>query len=393
MTPRPSPVRAVPYEAAGNCPRPTPTGADAGGPVRVLVVSGSVGAGHDGAARELAVRLRRAGVQVDVRDLLDVLPFPVPQVLRDGYRLAVDRMPIVFDTLFDALETGGPVRGAMLVVCRLGEAGVAGWLGEQRYDAVVSTYPLASQVLGGLRDRGLAPMPLLTYLTDPAVHRSWLHASVDRHLTVTDGTAAQGRADYGVPMTAAGPLVPERFSRACSRRRLQQLRAELGLAAGVPVALLVAGSLGLGDLVPSVRHVAAAGVLPLVLCGRNERLRERVARVPTAVALGWRDDVHELMELADVLVHNAGGLSFTEAVVSGLPAVSYRCIPGHGRANAALLRDSGLAPWADTPDQLSEALWRQLSAGRGRRVLPDPAEAVLSVLPSTRLAPGLAASA
>ena len=358
----------------------------------MLVVSGSVGAGHDGAAHELAVRLRRTGVQVDVRDLLQVLPGPVSTVLRDGYRVTVDRVPVVFETLFRALEGSGSVRGAMLGVCRLGEAGVAAWLEQHEYDAVVSTYPLASQVLGALRDKGLAPMPLLTYLTDPAAHRSWLHGSVDQHLTVSRGTAEHGLADYGVPMTVAGPLVPERFDRPCPRRRVHQLRAELGLALGAPVALLVAGSLGLGDLVPSVRHVADAGVVPVVLCGRNERLQARVARVPTAIALGWRDDVHELMELADVLVHNAGGLSFTEALVSGLPAVSYRCIPGHGRANAAVLDASGLAPWAHTPAELDEALWRQLGAGRRRAAQPDPTQIVLALLPS-RLQPGLAVSA
>ena len=60
------------------------------------------------------------------------------------------------------------------------------------------------------------------------------------------------------------------------------------------------------------------------------------------------------MHVADVLVQNAGGLSLTEALVAGLPAVTYRPIPGHGRANAAVLDASGLAPWARTDDQLVE---------------------------------------
>jgi len=35
-----------------------------------LIISGSVGAGHDGAANELADRLRVHGIDVDVRDYL-----------------------------------------------------------------------------------------------------------------------------------------------------------------------------------------------------------------------------------------------------------------------------------------------------------------------------------
>jgi len=377
----PLPVEAV--RADPSPPVPARSTAAAGA-ARVLVVSGSVGAGHDGAAEELAVRLRRAGVQADVRDLLAALPAPLPRLLRDGYRTTVDRAPAVFERLFGALEGQGPVRAAMLGVCGLASGGVAGWLAAARYDAVVSTYPLASQCLGGLRLRGLAPMPIVTYLTDPAAHRSWVHPAVDVHLTVTAATAAQGTRAYGVPMTAAGPLVPERFRRRPVPLRQERLRAELGLPQGRPVALLVAGSLGLGDVVTGAEHVADADLVPLVLCGRNEDLRRRVAAVPGAVALGWRDDVHELMALADVLVHNAGGLSFTEALVAGLPAVSYRCIPGHGQANAAVLRDAGLAPWARDREELRDALLRQTADGRTQRSLLDPVDAVLALLPAGR---------
>ncbi len=357
---------------------------------RVLVVSGSVGAGHDGAANELAARLRAADVEVDVRDLLSVLPRPVPKVLREGYCLTVDRAPIVFERLFTALEDSGLARRAMLEVCRSGERGVGRWLAAGDYSAAVSTYPLASQVLGQLRRKGLAPMPLVTYLTDPAAHRSWIHPDIDVHLTVTAATAVRGAAEYGVAMAAAGALVPSRFAMPVPARRVRELRTDLGLPDGQPVALLVAGSLGLGDVVSSAEHVRAAGLVPVVLCGRNDRVRGLVAAVPGAVALGWRDDVHELMAVADVLVHNAGGLSFTEALVAGLPAVSYRCIPGHGQANAAVLADAGIAPWAHTAAELATALHAQLAAGRQPAGLADPAEAVLALLPARQQ---LAASA
>jgi len=46
----------------------------AGSTARVLVISGSVGAGHDGAADELIARLRNLGVRADRRDYLDAVP-------------------------------------------------------------------------------------------------------------------------------------------------------------------------------------------------------------------------------------------------------------------------------------------------------------------------------
>ena len=121
--------------------------------------------------------------------------------------------------------------------------------------------------------------------------------------------------------------------------------------------LISAGSLGLGDvpaLVDAALRNPAAHVL--VLCGRNATLREELDARDRVTALGWRDDVPALMAASDVLLHNAGGLSVTEALVANLPAVTYHPIPGHGRANATVLAEAGLAPWPTSPDGLAAVL-------------------------------------
>lgn len=345
----------------------------------VLVVSGSVGAGHDGAANELAQRLRALGVHVDVEDHLRALVPGAALFLRQGYTQSVGRVPALFEWLFGVLEDSRFWRCLLALLCRTSCWRLQRWSRRRPYSLVVSTYPLASQALGHLRERGRLRVPVVTYLCDPAAHRSWVHPGVDHHWTVTEATARQGRRDYGTPMTAVGPLVPEKFTRVPAERGAQ-LRRELGIDPARKVALLVAGSLGLGDVAESAAQVAAAGLVPMVLCGRNEELRARVAAVPGAVALGWRSDVHELLSAADVLVQNAGGLSYTEALVAGLPAVSYRCIPGHGRANAAVLEGARLAPWARSDEELAPALRSALARGRRAPQLGDPAEAVLALL-------------
>lgn len=363
---------------AVRAPRSTPV------PVagRVLIVSGSVGAGHDGAARELAARLTAAGVDVAVRDFLDAVPRPAAKLLRDGYMTTVSRIPVAFEFLFQRLEHRGFLWSAERTICRWAESTLLSWVAEHQPDVVVSTYPLASQTIGDLRASDRLDARTITYLTDPAVHISWLHPAVDEHLTVTAAAAVQGRRDYGTEFVVGGPLVPARFTRPLRTGEELALRAELGLPVDRPVALLVAGSLGLGDVPATVRDVAAAGVTPLVLCGRNESLRRRIEREPGAVALGWRTDVDRLVHLADVLVQNAGGLSFTEALVAGLPAVTYRAIPGHGRANAAVLDAGGIAPWARSTDELAVHLRGSLGRPRTRPVFPDPADRVLGALPA-----------
>ncbi len=334
---------------------------------RVTIVSGSVGAGHDGVARELAARLSADGAEVTVLDHLAFLPRFARHVLRDGYTATVNKVPALFEWIFQRLEDSRLMLGAADLLCRVAGRRLGPALASA--DVVVSTYPLASRSIGQLVDRGRIDVPTVTYLTDPAPHRTWVHPSVDVHLTVTAATAAVGERRYGVSMSAAGPLVPLGFSAPVSRLQRHRLRNQLGLAPTDVGVLLSCGSLGLGELGPTATAIRAAGAVPIVLCGSNTALRERLAR-DGVTALGWRDDVPALMAACDVLVHNAGGLSLTEALAAGLPAVTYAPIPGHGRVNAKVLDDAGLVPWASDADQLGLLLHQ--AAARRRAPLPAP---------------------
>jgi len=333
----------------------------------VLIVSGSVGAGHDGAAAELQRRLSRHGVDAECRDFLDALPRWLRFLLHEGYTRTVTHTPRFYDWLYAALERPGWVRRVGLLVPRYAARQVARW--SDGASAVVSTYPLASQSIALLVQRRELTVPTTTYLTDPSVHFMWVSPHIGRHLTTLPATARIGEQMYAVPMTVAGPLVPDRFADPLPARRRAELVAELGLPPGRPVALVVAGSLGVGRVADTAEALIRTGlVVPLVLCGRNDRLLRQLRDRPGVIAVGWRDDVHELMQLCDVLVHNAGGLSMTESLIAGLPAVTYACIPGHGHANGDVLDRSGLAPLARTVEELAVAVTHQLTAGVGDRV-------------------------
>ncbi|NMH97571.1 glycosyltransferase [Pseudonocardia sp. K10HN5] len=375
----------LPRRARGRLIRWRRRGSDApDGSRRVLILTAGVGAGHDGAAYELARRLRRCGVEVDVRDYLDALPAVGRRIVRDCYMPAVQHTPRFFDWLFVSLEHRRWVQLTVLRFCRLSEGVVRRWASGA--DVVVSTYPLASQTLGRLRAAGLLTVPAVTFLTDPAAHRMWCHPDVDMHLTVTSATVTDG-SRYGVALRAAGALAEPRFSRSVLPADRARIRAELGVEGDEPVVLISAGSLGLG-LVPDavdaiLRHPR---VRVVVLCGRNESLRRRLATQDRVSALGWRDDVPDLMAAADALVHNAGGLSFTEALVAGLPSISYLAIPGHGRANASVLAAAALAPWPSTPDELAAAIDEVVARPRAaptpmvRPGQPDAAAMILELI-------------
>ncbi|MGW4674400.1 glycosyltransferase [Streptomyces sp. NPDC004324] len=322
---------------------------------RVAIVSASIGAGHDGAAAELARRLTDQGLVVDRFDLLDLLPARLGRLVRDGYHRMLVRAPWAYQRVYRSTERaggGGPLARALL---RTAEVRMLRALHPDT-GAVVSTYPGASRVLGGLRLRGRLTAPVLTYLTDFSVHPLWVADGVDVHLAAHAVPAAQARAAGARDVRVCGPVVDPRFRPGGARERAAA-RARFGLPADAPLALLVAGSWGVGP----VRQVASElracdAAVPVVVCGRNEALAAQLRADGIEHAYGWVDDMPALMHAADVLVQNAGGLSSLEAFAVGLPVASYRCIPGHGLTNAAALDEAGAAVWIRDPDRLEDVL-------------------------------------
>ncbi|MCO5998626.1 MGDG synthase family glycosyltransferase [Actinoallomurus rhizosphaericola] len=358
-----------------------------GGGRHVTIVSASVGAGHDGAADELARRLRAAGFSVDRHDFLDLLPASLGRLLRQTYAVQLRAAPESWERLFTALDRRRNLAAAVRALSGLAARRIARTAAPESA-AIVSTYPLASQALGRLRRRGVLRAPVVTYLTDLSVHPLWVADGVDVHLALHPLTAAEAHRLGAADVRVCAPAVRPGFRPPSSVIERQMARLHFGLPDGERLALITAGSWGSGDVAATVSDVAATGlVTPLVVCGRNTALREKLARSGTGIALGWVDDMPALMRACDVVVQNAGGLSSLEARASGLPVLSYRCLPGHGRANAAVLEEAGWAPWARHADRLPEALFTALTGPRtvGGAVAADPA-AIVTALAAGRSA-------
>jgi processive 1,2-diacylglycerol beta-glucosyltransferase len=331
---------------------------------RVLVVSAGMGAGHHAAADELVGRLRRDGHAAERVDVLDLGRRGQGRRLQRTYSLLLRRLPWVYDL---AMRLWARWPGPLELLTARGAAAYERGLLRQverfRPDVVVSVYNLASQALGRLRAAGRLHVPVVTYVTDPGAHPYWVQPAVDLHLAILPQTAQALRC-WGADRTAiVSPLVGERFLGTGLAR--EGARQRLGLPVDAVLALVSAGSWGAGDVDRTVRSLAATGsVEPVVLCGRDDGLRRRLARDPSVRAIGWTDDVAVLMAAVDVFVDNAGGMTCWEALAAGLPVVVFRPLPGHGRFNAGALEAAGLAAWARSEQELLTVVHRE--AGRGR---------------------------
>ena len=326
------------------------------------IVSGSFGAGHDAAAREIAQRFRARGYVVRVWDIVDLMPGGLGRALRATYLRQIRSVPASWGWLLRSAEhSDSCVRWVERAMNAAGGALLD--IAAARPTAIVSTHPFASQALGELRTRERLDVRVVTYLTDMSVHRLWVHPGVDVHLAVHE-LPAQEASKWGAGLTRViRPAVPAWFSRLqLSARSCEASRAALGLPQHETLVLVTGGSRGVGDLVRASGEIAGTGLaVPVVLCGTNDRHRRRVERGGEALALGWVDDMPAAMAAVDAVVQNAGGFTSLEALASGVPVLSYRTIPGHGESNADALDRSGLAPRVRSPEGLAPALERVLA--------------------------------
>ncbi|MEU4120317.1 glycosyltransferase [Kitasatospora sp. NPDC028055] len=333
---------------------------------RVVIVSASVGAGHDGAAAQLALRLAGSGHTVDRWDFLDLVPAGLGPLVSECYRRLLTVAPSAYQRIYSSTESTGRPGALIRLIQRSTHRKLLRSLPPDTC-AVVATYPIAGQVLGTLRGQGRLAVPAAVYLTDFSVHPLWVAPGVDLHLAAHPVPAEQARAHGAERVTVAGPVVDPRFTPTTEALRAAA-RARFGLPPGAPLALLVAGSWGVGEVARVAAEVRATGAaVPVVVCGKNRALAERLRADGVEHAFGWVRDMPGLMHACDVLVQNAGGLTSLEAFACGLPVVSYRCIPGHGLTNAAALDRAGLAPWVRDPAQLAAVLAAMADGPTGRR--------------------------
>src|SRR6266702_4493648 len=134
--------------------------------------------------------------------------------------------------------------------------------------------------------------------------------------------------------------------------------------------LMSAGAWGAGSgFARTAAVLLAGGYHPVVLCGRDERLRRRLDAVPGVTALGWVEDMPGLLAASAALLDNAAGQTALQALAVGVPVIGWRPVAGHGVEGVRRMAELGLSDYARTPDELLGVLGRLVPRGdRGQRV-------------------------
>jgi processive 1,2-diacylglycerol beta-glucosyltransferase len=352
-------------------------------PVRVLILTASVGEGHDLPARTLAAQIRheRPDVDVVIQDGLAPMGRLVTAISADAGRIVFFRLQWLWDLGFWLFVRFGPTRRAtQRLLTLVGGRGILRLIAEVNPDVIVCTYPNTTEVLGRLRLAQRLRVPVCAAITDLAAMHYWATPGADVHLVTQPESIAEVRAVAGANARVHcvhGLTSPEFLV----RRPAEEARRALGLPAEGKIVLVSGGGWGVGDLAGAAEAALSLASISLVvcLCGRNERLRTQLRRRFGAGGRvrveGFTDRMRDWLAAADVLVHSTGGLTVLEALMQGCTPISYGWGRGHIRANNAAFRRFGLADVVDGRDELTPAIVRALAR-------PRPSPPAIAGLPS-----------
>jgi UDP-glucose 4-epimerase len=342
---------------------------------QVLIISADIGEGHDLPARAVAREFHDEDpdAQVSIVNGLPAMGKILTRVLRENSAFMFRWVPWWFDFQYTLFMYFAPTRWLSRTLLRmLGGRGLMRLIRAHDPDVIVSTYPGVTAVLGELRRRGRLNVPCYSSITDLAGLHFWAHRGIDLHF-ITHPESAEEVEHIAGPGSVRWAKPPTSPSFLAARSRADARRA-LGLPAEGKVIAVSGGGWGVGDLLGATRAALSAEpeATVLCLCGRNDKLRARVAQrighEPRLRLMGFTDRMGDVLAASDALIHSSAGLTVLEAIIRGCPVISYGFGYGHVKASNRALERFGLAQVVRQQRDIPPALERALA----HRPDPDP---------------------
>ncbi len=318
----------------------------------ILILHATAGAGHTRAAQAIAAALLPTGRSHRVVDTLECTTALFRRMYVKAYIKLVQTAPELWGYFYeksDVMAAPDSKRArARLAFDKFNARPFRQLLAETKPAVIICTHFLPLELLSDLKARGKLDIPVHAVITDVSPHAFWVYPHIE-HYHVATPSAARELARKGFPaerISVTGIPVDPIFSH---RTPAPSARAKLGLPEK-PTVLLLSGGFGIGPMKQMLTSFqgSRANLSLVVVAGKNAELekecRALAAKLPVPVKVhGFVNNMHELMDAADLIVTKPGGLTTTEILAKGKPMALVAPIPGQEQRNCEYLLEEGAA--------------------------------------------------
>ncbi|MFT3867200.1 MAG: glycosyltransferase [Nibricoccus sp.] len=322
----------------------------AGSPI--LILHATAGAGHKRAAEAISAALQATNQDHRVVDTLECTTAFFRRMYVKSYISLVQKAPELWGYFYDrsdvVVSPASKRARARLAFDKLNSRSFRKCIDEVEPRVILCTHFLPLELLSDLKGRKKLSMPVHAVVTDVSPHAFWIYPHIE-HYHVATPAAARELLRKGVPperISVTGIPVDPIFA---NRTPGPEARAKLGLLEK-PTILLLSGGFGVGPMKQMLASFADCRdeLSLVVVAGKNSTL-EKECRVVAenlpvpAKVYGFVNNMHELMDAADLVVTKPGGLTTMEVLAKGKPLALVAPIPGQEQRNAEYLLEEGAA--------------------------------------------------
>ena len=322
--------------------------------MEALILSCSTGGGHNTAARAVKEELEARGHNAVMLDPYTLDPTWKAAHVGSFYVFTAKCFPHIFGAVYHVgmLLCHLPIRSPMYFANRKAARKLGEYLKSNEYDVIAMTHFYAAEMLTYLKRKGYDLPPTVFIGTDYTCTPFTMETTCDKYVIPAEdlcgdylkqGAKREQLLPYGIPVSRVFEAHAGDIS---------ALRKELGLQPDKRCVLVTGGSMGAGNIKRLTAKLMKYGsenpdTQFVIICGTNEKLRriltEKTAGNNSFTILGFTDRMHDYMAAADVFVKKPGGLSSTEAAVSGVPIVHMAPIPGCETKNIKYFESHGMS--------------------------------------------------
>jgi processive 1,2-diacylglycerol beta-glucosyltransferase len=329
--------------------------------MKILITYAATGAGHFKAAEALYSYFKDSCKQIDTR-LIGILDKAAPFyrfTCNYGYLFLVKYAPLIWSWLFlltynRALRRF--IRPILSIINYLNTRDFSRFLIEEKFDFIVSTHFLASEISGQLKKRKKINSKVITVITDFGVHPFWVCEGIDTYIAASTPTRQQLILE-GVEeerIKALGIPISQKFLKQYDRFALCK---KFGLGQDKFTVLITTGSFGIGP-VEEIVDLLYKDAQVLAVCAHNKSLYERLRSkgYPGVYVFGFIDNIQELMAVSDIIIAKPGGLTISESLSMGLFPVFIAAIPGQETENINVLSEYDLGIYIRDAASVKDAI-------------------------------------
>ena len=317
----------------------------------ILLMYISEQSGHHQASRALEkaiLKKDRSSSVLNINALRYTNPM-MERVIHRTYMEVVKKRPEIWDYLYDNPEIVKKTERLRDFVHSINSKKFEKLIERFRPDAVACTQAFPCGVMADYKRRYNSNIPLIAVLTDYAPHTYWIYEDVDAYI-VPSPEIGRVFTKKGVPenkIKALGIPIDSIFEIPLNK---DEIYNKTGLSSKSPVVLVMGGAQGIGpnEKLISALNESKKDLQIVVITGINTRLFKKIKKMQFSVGkklftLEFACNVHELMEISDIIITKAGGLTTAEALAKLLPIIILNPLPGQEDLNAKVLTEKGMA--------------------------------------------------